>query len=171
MIHIKSKKTRLLALIVLSAIWLLFNFVVFPYFGMFYGGTKQPILDLRIFYSYQDVMLLFNELGASGRMMYLWQLAVADMVYPLVYASLLIILMQMVYVKQRQWMLFIPMTVALADIIENMQIIMMLYHFPAVGTLLPLTASVFTFAKWLLAVTVIIVLVIGLIKRYRRKEN
>jgi hypothetical protein len=171
-------KNKLLQLLILFLLLLTFNLLLFPSFEYSYAGEKLRIPDIRFAYSPDEINLLFNQLGATGRMLYTFQTAVVDMIYPLVYSLFLFMLFGVANSNKKQTKMIkairlMPFGIALFDYLENFNSLQMLSDFPEITAFSVATGSLFTSIKWILVVfTVLILLAIAvdLLLKYVRKR-
>lgn len=164
----KVRKWRQLFIAFLSVLWLFFALFVFPSF--FYPDTLHglKLLDLRFFYTPDDVLMLFTRLGEEGRLTYFKQLLIADMFYPLIYSILLyqIQLLLSTATARRRFFLrlsVLPLLAGLADVLENLNIIWMLTSNPKITTVQTLAGSAFGSVKWLLVLSSLILILFYLL--------
>lgn len=164
----KVLKWRSFFIAFLSVLWLFFALYVFPSFN--YPDTLDglKLLDLRFFYTPDDVALLFAQLGEDGRHTYFKQLLIADMFYPLIYSILLyqILLILLTATARRRFFLrlsVLPLLAGLADVLENLNIIGMLTSNPKITTAQTLAGSAFGSAKWLMVLSSLLLILFYLL--------
>ena len=128
-------KTSWLAILLLLAITLLMMFLMNgtqlsfsnPTIVEHSGGLT--ILDLRGSYSPDDAYELFAALGAAGRQAYLTLHLVPDMIFPIGYALTFAFMSAWFLVRllpldhRLQWLSLIPLISGLADVIENLSLV------------------------------------------------
>ncbi|KAF0130106.1 MAG: Uncharacterized protein FD155_1892 [Bacteroidetes bacterium] len=153
----------LLSIVLLFGVWLYFTLQVFPSVEFPFENKELKILDVRLWYSEEDVFELFQSLGNQGRAIYFYQVAVIDMIYPLVYGFLLFLIIRLLsnrylFFKQHSVFVYFPLMAASADILENLNTVLMLYLFPKVIDILCFIGSIFSFSKWLLVVFSILII-------------
>jgi len=115
------------------------------------GGLES--LDIRWTYTKSDVTQLFSALNTNGERTYKDFLLI-EMVYPLIYGSLLIL--SMIYLKGKMgrlgkitfWMSFLPISVVLFDFAENLNTWKMLSSFPTLSESAVHFGSTVTMLKW-----------------------
>jgi hypothetical protein len=171
-------KNKLFQLLILFLLLLTFNLLLFPSFEYSYAGEKLRIPDIRFSYSPDEIKLLFNQLGATGRMLYIFQTAVVDMIYPLVYSLFLFMLFGVANSNKKQTKMIkairlMPFGIALFDYLENFNSLQMLSDFPEITAFSVATGSLFTSIKWILvALTGLFLLAIAveLLLKYVRKR-
>ncbi len=164
----KTSRTGWLLLIVVLQLLFVYAFHgLFPFsvekIGALSGGMGIP--DARMFYTYPQLQNLFQHYGADGREMYL-RLQWIDMVYPLIYSTLLASLLFLVYKKTRlENMVFVPFVAALFDYAENILLRISILSFPDMHKWLVQIAGSVTFCKWLIIFFAFFLLVFGFIWR------
>ena len=127
------------------------------------GGMGIP--DARMFYTWPQLQNMFRLYGPKGREMYL-RLQWVDMVYPLIYSTLLASLLYLVYKKTRlENMIFVPFVAALFDYAENILLRISILSFPNMQEGIVRTAGPVTFFKWLLVFFAFFLLLFGFIWR------
>ncbi len=127
------------------------------------GGRGIP--DARMFYTFSQLQNMFQQYGSEGRAMYL-QLQWIDMVYPLVYSTLLASLLYLVYKTTRlRNVVFIPFVAAFFDYAENFLLRASILSFPDMNKTVVHVAGPVTFTKWLLVFFAFFLLLFGLIWR------
>ena len=135
-------KTSWLMILGLLAITCLMMFVM--------NGTKLPfsnqtivehsggltILDLRESFSPDDAYELFTELGSAGRRAYLILHLVPDTIFPIGYALTFAFISAWFLVRllpldhRLQWLSMIPLISGLADVIENLSLVICNLAYP-----------------------------------------
>jgi len=149
--HSTRKKVLIwfiLANLIYAAMWL---FTV-PVLDNMAGGL--PILDLRpLGYSFSEAQELMEALGQEGRQFYLTRQIPLDLFYPLFYgiSFSLIITYFLRKLKRYQgvfvYLSFLPLLAALADYLENLQIVRILRSFPNINESLVELSSFFSVLK------------------------
>ena len=100
------------------------------------AGQEVEPLDMRSSYSHDEVVALFEILATEGRNVYTTVVGRIDMLYPLLYGSLFILvlawLLKKVLPHRSRWMLlsFFPLVGMLFDYLENIHILKLLDTFP-----------------------------------------
>ncbi|PID29524.1 hypothetical protein CR983_03865 [Candidatus Saccharibacteria bacterium] len=119
------------------------------------AGTEVRSLDSRFWYDRDDAMSLFRALHEPGRAKLQSFSGVADMVYPLVYGSLCVLLLCKLIGDlslRRRWvraLCVLPVAAAVFDYIENISIVLMLGTFPNVLDVQVMVSALATSLKWL----------------------
>ena len=170
MISYLSRTSRTGWLLSIALFQLLFMYAfhgLFPFslekLGMLSGGLGIP--DAQMFYTFSQLQNMFWHYGSEGREMYL-QLQWIDMIYPLVYSTLLASLLYLVYKRTRiEILVFVPFVAVLPDYIENILLRISILSFPGMNEKIVSIAGVMTYSKWLLIFFALFLLLFGLIWR------
>ncbi len=162
-----SRKGWLLLIVVLQLILMFAFHGLFPFsvekIAALSGG--QGIPDARMYYTYGQLQNMLVQYGMVGRHMYL-QLQWVDMVYPLIYSTLLGSLLFLVYKKTRlQPWAILPFAAALFDYAENILLRVSVQTFPQMSVGVVKVAALATFTKWFLLFVAFFLLVFGAIWR------
>ena len=164
----QTSRTGWLLLVVILQVLFMYAFHgLFPFsvekIAALSGGEGIP--DATMFYTYQQLQHMFQQYGPAGRQMYL-QLQWVDMVYPLVYSTLLASLLFLVYRKTRLIvMVYVPFIAALFDYAENILLRISVLSFPDMHKWLVQIAGPVTFIKWFLLFFAFFLLVFGAVWR------
>ncbi len=137
------------------------------------GGAGIP--DAKMHYTFAQLQMLFQQYGPRGRSLYL-QLQWLDMLYPLVYSTLLASLLFLVYRKTRlQFTVLIPFAAAFFDYAENVLLRVSIRSFPHMHAWVVQLAATATFIKWFLVFLAFFLLLFGavwwLISRMKRNKE
>lgn len=137
------------------------------------GGI--PILDMRMSYTPEEVYQLFSALGIAGRQAYRTLHLVPDMLFPISYALLFAFtgawfLVRLLPLEHPlQWLILIPLISGLADILENLSLVVCGLVYPNRIDWLAQVASLLTKIKFGLmpvgAVFLIIIMVVWFIRK------
>ena len=98
------------------------------------GGV--PILDMRLSFSPDDAYELFSALGKEGRRAYLLLHLLPDMLFPIGYALVFAFISAWFLVRlfpldhHLQWMILIPLVSGLADLMENLSLVVCNLAYP-----------------------------------------
>lgn len=130
------------------------------------------IADTAFFYRFDYLHKLFSHYGNAGKMMYL-QLQTIDMIYPLVYSTLLASLLYLVIRKGRwAFFIFLPPMAALFDYAENISLRINLLMFPSMNHFLANASGIFTCLKWsLVYLSVLVLIAVWIGHMFFRKGN
>ena len=162
-----SKKAVLLGLFALELLFMyafhgLFSFSV-EKLQHLSGGYGIP--DTLFYYGFETLQTLFSHYGEAGKKVY-FQLQAIDMIYPLVYSTLLAALLYLQFNRSRlTWVIIIPHIAALFDYAENLSLRINLIRFPSMHPALADASGIFTCLKWSLVYLSILLLLIGLFNR------
>jgi len=162
-----SRTGWLLTIVVLQVLFMYAFHGLFPFsvekIGMLSGGVGIP--DARMFYTLSQLQNMFWHYGTKGREMYL-QLQWVDMVYPLVYSTLLASLLYLVFKRTRlEILVSVPFVAALFDYTENILLRISILSFPEMNEKVVSIAGTVTFLKWLLVFFAFFLLLFGLVWR------
>ncbi len=153
-------KPNVLLFSTLLLITLLFNLFVFPYFSAKTGGL-QP-LDTRFFYNPRSAADLLAMLGENGRKWYFLMAGLADMIYPLAYGGVFVMLAR--WVSRRRLLHLTAFSAPAVDFAENLATISMLLRYPAFDKPIALAGSFFNGIKWI-AVTAFLLTLTAIVAR------
>ncbi|MDE2732641.1 MAG: hypothetical protein OXI38_14750 [Bacteroidota bacterium] len=135
---------------------LILMMVVFPALPI--GGES---LDGRFGYTHSEAVTALESYGESGRRVYAWGSMTLDLLLPLLYASFMVGLIYRFRPAERWWMLaYLPLGVALLDLGENVQVVLMLTGYPNISVGQVAAASLFTSLK---VVTFFLCLALGIV--------
>lgn len=161
-----KRKATTRSILVLSGLVILFMGALFPSLTerlrVLSGGGV--LLDTQFYYPPERAVEMISTYGDEGRTFYLWILLSADLLFPLVYGTLLVMLLAKAAVRlssRFDWLehlLWLPVFPVLLDYGENAAIGFLLWGYPNVSNLLATQASFFTVVKWssLLAICLLI---------------
>ena len=146
---------------------LLFMLAIFPAFEFSFGNEMLTVLDLRRGYTLHEVMLLMEQLGEEGRLHYQHMILMADMLYPLVYGSLLIVTICMTSNNSlhKVWC-FAPLLTVIADYTENLLNLRMLNSYPVLNSTVVYYSSLANQIKWYSLYAILL----GIIMLYLQKR-
>jgi len=174
-------KTSLLAILGLLAAAGLLTFIMngtalsfsTPTIEAHSGGV--PILDMRMSYTPEEAYQLFMALGTAGRQAYRTLHLVPDMLFPISYALLFAFtgawfLVRLLPLEHPlQWLILTPLISGLADILENLSLVVSGLAYPNRMDWLAQVASLLTKIKFGLmpvgAVFLIIIMVVWFIRK------
>jgi len=151
-------------IMVMVAFQLAFFLFLFPFLAARFGpgDIKQP-LDLMFGFTACEAFSHLQQLGEQGRKGYLITLIFADTLYPLVYSTLLALIISAVINRMNtlkpEWKVInlIPYIAAFFDLLENAGIMTMLISFPEKTSLAAWLASFAGMLKWsFVAISVIV---------------
>ncbi len=165
------KGYRYLIIITFTVLFCLFSFYLFPVNQAEMNivvGESVKTLDSRFSYSYSDVNDLFYTLGDSGADIYMYITSVIDMIYPIVYGVLFILILSVVLLKRSSVFRFTPIVAVAFDYAENINTLLLLNRYPAINEWMVIRGSVFTLFKWIGVILTLGIIVISLCVRLLR---
>jgi len=138
------------------------------------GGV--PILDMRMSYTPEEVYQLFSALGIAGRQAYRTLHLVPDMLFPISYALLFAFtgawfLVRLLPLEHPlQWLILTPLISGLADILENLSLVVSGLVYPNRIDWLAQVASLLTKIKFGLMPIGLVFLIIIVVMWFVRKR-
>ena len=138
------------------------------------GGV--PILDMRMSYTPEEVYQLFSALGIAGRQAYRTLHLVPDMLFPISYALLFAFtgawfLVRLLPLEHPlQWLILTPLISGLADILENLSLVVSGLVYPNRIDWLAQAASLLTKIKFGLMPIGLVFLIIIVVMWFVRKR-
>jgi hypothetical protein len=138
------------------------------------GGI--PILDMRMSYTPEEVYQLFSALGIAGRQAYRTLHLVPDMLFPISYALLFAFTVAWFLVRllplehPLQWLILTPLISGLADILENLSLVVSGLVYPNRIDWLAQVASLLTKIKFGLMPIGLVFLIIIVVMWFVRKR-
>ena len=109
-------------------------------------------------------------MGEKGRYINLYSTLVIDTIYPILYTSLMLGAYVTLF-KNNKLILFLPITVFILDIFENINIVYMNITFLNLNEAQVMIASTITSFKWITVTGMLTLLIFGLIKKITTKSN
>jgi len=138
--ELAAKTPTLIVTFVVTALLAKF---VFPALAI--GG--EP-LDLKLGYSYAEVMAVMEQYGPDGRNLYAWASPTLDTLFPIVYATFFAGIIYRFRPIEKLWILaYIPVVAGVWDLCENAQITAMLLQYPNITESQVSLSSTFTIVK------------------------
>jgi len=125
-----------------SLVWV---FLVFPALPL-----GADMLDIRVGYSWQELVSAMEQYGASGRAIYAWASPILDTLFPMLYVTLFAGILYR-FAPRDSWrvLAWLPVLGGAWDLCENAQITAMLLMYPDITPGQVAVASFFTQVKWL----------------------
>ena len=154
--YVSKRKSQVILFILFNICGL--AFILLPY------GIVWNMLDLNFSYTSADVFKSFYQMGEKGRYINLYSTLILDTIYPILYTSLILGAYVKLF-KNNNLILFIPVTVFLFDIIENINIAYMNVSYLDLNETQVMFASMATTIKWLAVITMVLSLVFGYLKK------
>ena len=153
-----SKKNSQIALfILLNICGLIFIFLPYDIFN--------NMLDLYFSYDVETVYNNYVAIGEDGRHINLYSILILDTIYPILYTSLVLGAFEKLYSRQHTFIFMIPVLAFFLDISENLQLAYMNLTFTNLNVFQVMVASACTSLKWIVVSTMILLLLIGVIKK------
>lgn len=161
----------------------LFSFYIFPDFQSRLtdaAGEEITALDTRFSYTHEEVLTSFEKLGEQGRVLYTVIVGRIDMVYPMVFGFLFVLilawLLRRITHPESDWMYLslLPLLVILLDYLENFNTLHLLKTFPNITEEAVSRGETFTLLKHVLGlvcVALIVCLAVVLVVRRMRKGD
>jgi hypothetical protein len=131
-------------------------------------GMQTRLLDTRIFdiYTPEDVRELFDALTKQGRQLYAATQLSLDIIFPILYASLIAILLVWLYDGEiEKKVIILPLLAMSADLLENITVAYLAITYNEKESVLAWASSIFTATKWALLFICAIALVIGVLSK------
>jgi len=138
------------------------------------GGV--PILDMRLSYTPEEAYHLFTTLGAAGRQAYRILHLVPDILFPISYALLFAFTSAWFLVRllpldhPLQWLSLTPLISGLADILENLSLVISSLAYPSRIDWLVQIASLLTKIKFALMPVGVVFLIVIVVVWFIRKR-
>jgi hypothetical protein len=161
---------KTIAILILIA--LPFNLVIFPMRSARLkelAGKSTPIIDVMFAYTPAQVYELVPAYGEQGRQLYALTELTADLVYPIIYNSLLSLLMAIIFRgafssgSKLHKLPLLPLASWLADYLENVGITTILSSYPQELDAVAWVTSFFSTVKWTVCGASAAMIVIGLV--------
>lgn len=130
------------------------------------GNPDLKPLDLQLTYDAEKAYDLIGAYSESERKTYILVELTLDVIYPIVYALLFSFLLFMLH-KDIQIAKF-PFVITILDFVENGGIVTLLINYPKEMHGLATFTSVFTTLKWLVLGLTLILILWGLIKKFKK---
>ncbi|WP_458461673.1 hypothetical protein [Paenibacillus sp.] len=117
------------------------------------GGGQSP--DSSFLYTANDLYQMAEQYGEAGRSAYIQARFTFDLIWPLAYLFLLVVLLSILYrvlpVKSRwRWVNLIPVLGGAMDMLENIGASLIMYRYPERTPVLAELTPIFTLLKWCL---------------------
>ncbi|HSV75616.1 MAG TPA: hypothetical protein VLH37_01160 [Bacteroidales bacterium] len=158
-------------ILVMVPLQVAFFFFLFPFLADRFGpGDFMQPLDLMFGFTACEAFSHLQQLGDQGRKGYLITLVFADTLYPLVYSTLLALIIsagiKRMNTSKPNWKVInlIPYFAAYFDLLENAGIMAMLISFPDKTSLAAWLASVAGMLKWSFVAISVLVAAGGIVR-------
>lgn len=182
--HILARTSNWKFILPFFLLFALFSFYVFPdYQSRLATAAGEPIrpLDTRFAYTHEDVLTDFEKLGHHGRILYTVIVGRIDMVYPMIFGLLFLLILAYLLRKvthpQSSWLFLalFPLLPVLFDYLENLNTLHLLHTFPNITEEAVSRGEKFTLLKHILglvSVAMILVLAVVLVaKKFRKRKQ
>ena len=132
-----------------------------PYIG-------SNLIDLRYSYSYEEIALLIHGYGILGRYIYFLSSLILDSLFPFFYVSFFgcIILLLIKSYQKLEYFILVPLLTGAIDILENIQIMSLLFWYPEISHSSVVLSSYTTLLKhnfvWLQFIVLFISICVGI---------
>jgi hypothetical protein len=132
-------------------------------------ATISQMLDWQLNYSVEQVYNLLKSYGSDSREWYILIELTINMIIPFVYAFLfsfsIILIGKKLAAKEQviKSLFIVPFAALLADLFENICIILMLINYPYKLFLVAKAANIFTYAKWILIMANMALILAGIL--------
>lgn len=125
-------------------------------------GYENPGLDSRFWYSPGEARDFFQNIGESGRRIYVATQLTLDIVFPLIYGTLFAALIIHIYARENAKILvLVPLLTVAADLLENATTVYLASQFDGQASPVARGAATFTAAKTSLFFLAIILIGLG----------
>ena len=154
---VSKKNSQIILFILLNICGLIFIFLPHDIF--------KYMLDLYLSYDVETVYSNYVAIGEDGRHINLYSILILDTIYPILYTSLILGAFVKLYSRQHAFIFMIPVLAFFLDISENLQLAYMNLTFMNLNAFQVMVASTCTSLKWIAVSAMILLLLIGLIKK------
>lgn len=125
-------------------------------------GSDPPLLDMRSWYTPENVQALFEKLGSTGRNFYAVTEVTLDLAFPFIYGALLAILIYRLFEpKLARVLLLVPLIGMAADLLENAGVAFMGWTYNGSAPAMASVVTVFTLVKGVLVRLAMVVVLVG----------
>ena len=139
MTAILSKTSNWKFIVPLFLLFALFSFYLFPHYqSRMTEAAGEPVagLDTRFSYTTEEVQRDFDALGPAGRDLYGFVVGTIDMIYPLIYGLLFVLVLAWLLKRtagpssSRMMLALLPLAGVLLDYLENINTLRLLAAYP-----------------------------------------
>lgn len=136
------------------------------------NGTNPPF-DLKFFgYDESYALTFLGELTPEQRQTYIRFLLSYDLIYPLIYGNILIVILSYLSRMNKIGIFNLtPLLIIIFDYIENSCSLYSTYNFPTIHSHIVQIGSIFTILKWALVLTCILAIFYLLILQIKRQSR
>lgn len=148
-----------------------FNLFLFPWRSRTLAkilGYTPRLFDTRLPYTPQEVHTLATNMGQAGRQLYAATEVTLDLAYPVLYTTLLSLLLTLVWRKARpdwagrRWLALLPYLGMVGDLTENASLASLMILFPQEPEWLAWFSNLASLVKWSAGVASFAMIVVGL---------
>lgn len=126
-------------------------------------GRRNVLLDARSWYAPDEAHQLLADLGRSGRGWYRFTEATLDVFFPVVYGTLLCVLIVLAWDEDvARWLVLVPVLAVGMDLLENATVVALIGTFHERASPLAWAGAVFTASKWVLVTLAFLLAIAGL---------
>ena len=145
----------LLILFLLNLVW----FQTLPF------DTRLYMLDTYFSFNHEDITIIFEVIGESGRSAYVSAMYTMDLTFPIIYTSLSIGLMHKILTSELLY--FLPISAFTSDIIQNFQTALIMTHTSVndISSWQIVLASFTNQLKWSLVFLMVLMIVVLILKK------
>jgi hypothetical protein len=135
------------------------------------GGLSE-VPDARFGYTPREIRNLFEDWGVGRRELYARTEVTLDLAFPLVYGTLFAVFSARLFRKGLwRWALLVPLSGALADLIENFMIAYLAWSYDGHESPLVRAAACFTEVKLVCFIASLLLLLAGGVAGFRRDKT
>jgi len=154
-----SRRNTLIFLVIAVVSFVLMGAVIM---AMMDQSGILALLDMRFFYTFDEVTEYLTALGETGRTYYLYQ-KIVDSFFPIGYGLGIALALGYLFRKsdiKNSWhyIILIPIIAAIFDYIENMLLTTQILSFPTISEVIVSIAAITTLIKWIFLLSAIGVL-------------
>jgi hypothetical protein len=141
-------------------------------------SEENKLLDSRFFYNPTEVQQFFADLeniktniniASNGLKLYALTQVTLDLIFPIAYGVLFTALIFILYQENPpQWLLWLPTLAIVADIGENFTLAFLAWTYADSSSPLAWIAYIFTFTKWIMFLSSLLTIIIGIIAMVKR---
>ena|SRR5687768_13789179 len=182
--NILARTSNWLFILPFFMLLVLFSFYIFPDYQSRLtraAGEEITVLDTRFSYTQEEVLTDFEKLGQEGRVLYTVMVGHIDMVYPMIFGFLFVLilayLLRNITHPQSNWMFLalFPLLAIFFDYLENFNTLHLLKTFPNITEEAVSRGEKFTLLKHIFGLTsvaaILTLSVVLLVKRARNRSR
>ena len=131
------------------------------------GNPNLKPLDLQFSYSPEKAYALISAYNEKERALYILIELTLDIVYPIIYSLCLSFALFLLYNNTR--LAKLPLFLIVLELFENAGIVILLANYPHQHPWVASVTSIFTSLKWILAVSCLLLMLIGMVRRFAQR--